>query len=133
MATIIKVNDTELKGVKKYTYALDDSMIIELEKGKYSFDKLAEIFTEGAKIEATVGNSTSIYYNKVFNYIKYSNEVYEIQLGVSELQSDVEAALTDRADTSDGAIEDLAAMLADLEERVTALEGNGVESKTEEV
>lgn len=129
----IKINDTDLENIKKLDDALDGTMVITLEKGNYTFDKLAELFVDGAKIETSVGDSTAIYYNKSFEELRYSNDIYEIHLSTTELQESAEDELTDRADTSDDAITELAEMMAALEERVTALEGNGTESKVEEV
>ena len=135
MAIVIKVNDTELEGLKDFVTALDDSMIISFDKGDKTLDAITELFGADAKIEAIVdGTTTAIYYSKAVKSIilNVTLNIVDVYLSATELQESAEDELTDRADTSDDAITELAEMMAALEERVTALEGNGTESKVSE-
>lgn len=121
----IKVNDEELSGVKKVAVSADGLMVIALEKGKKSIEKIAAIFTANAKIEiVTCGETTAIYYNKAVNSAKLlvNTGMVEITLATTALDENAEAQLTERADTSDGAIEELAVMAADHDVRLAAIE-----------
>ncbi len=129
----VKVNGKALDGFIDVIVGSDTSMIISVAKDGRTLDDIVGLFGDGAKIEVLSDDTvTATYFNKAVDSIKLVGDEIRIHIAVNELQDSEVTELTDRADTSDGAIEDLAAMIADLEARVTALEGNGVESKTEE-
>lgn len=129
----VNVNGTPLDGFVDIIVATDGSMIISMAKNDRSLDDIVGLFGDGAKIEVLSGETvTSTYYNKSIDSITLVGDEIRVHLAVNELQDSAVTELTDRADTSDGAIEDLAAMIADLEARVTALEGNGTDSKVSE-
>lgn len=121
----IKVNDKELSGVKKVAVSADGLMIITIEQGKKSIEKIAAMFTTNAKIVISrYGEVTDIYYNKAVNSAKlliYSN-MAEIALTTTSLEENAEGRLTERADISDEAIEELAGMVAAHEERLASME-----------
>lgn len=129
----VKVNGKALDGFIDVIVGSDTSMIISVAKDGRTLDDIVGLFGDGAKIEVLSDDTvTATYFNKAVDSIKLVGDEIRIHIAVNELQDSEVTELTDRADTSDGAIEDLAAMITDLEARVTALEGNGVESKTEE-
>lgn len=119
----LKVNGTALEGFIDAVIASDGSMIISVTKGERSLDDIVGIFTDGAKIEVLSDDTvTATYYNKTVDSIKLVGSEVRIHVAVNEL-SDTEAEeINGRVDTSDGAIEDLAVMVADHEARIAALE-----------
>ena len=121
----LKVNDTELEGLTNVVIATDGSMCISIEKGDKTLDAISKIFSANAKIEVITGTeTTAIYYNKAVNSIKLNvkTAIVEVYLSATALQESVEDEINGRVDTSDGAIEDLAVMAADHEDRIIALE-----------
>ena len=121
----VKVNGTELEGLKNIVIATDGSMCLSIDKGKKTLDAISKIFTDNAKIEVITGNeTTAIYYNKAVNSIKLDvkTAVVEVYLSTTALQESAEEELNGRIDTSDGAVEELAVMAADHEGRILSLE-----------
>ena len=119
----IKVNGKVLAGYVDSVIATDGSMLITMTKEGRTLDAIVKLFGTGAKIEVLSGETvTATYYEKIVDSIKLDNENVTVHIAVSEL-SDTEAEeINGRVDTSDGAIEDLAAMVADHEGRIAALE-----------
>lgn len=121
----VKVNGTELEGLKNIVIATDGSMRLSIDKGKKTLDAISKMFSDNAKIEVITGNeTTAIYYNKAVNSVKLDvkTNVIEVYLSTTALQESVEEEINGRVDTSDGAIEELAGMAADHEGRITSLE-----------
>ena len=119
----IKVNGKVLVGYTDSVIATDGSMLITMAREDRTLDEIVTIFGAGAKIEVLSGETvTATYYEKIVDSIKLDNENVTVHIAVSEL-SDTEAEeINGRVDTSDGAIEDLAVMVADHEGRIAALE-----------
>lgn len=119
----IKVNGKVLAGYVDSVIATDGSMLITMTKEGRTLDAIVKLFGTGAKIEVLSGETvTATYYEKIVDSIKLDNENVTVHIAVSEL-SDTEAEeINGRVDTSDGAIEDLAVMVADHEARIAALE-----------
>ena len=119
----IKVNGKVLAGYVDSVIATDGSMLITMAKEGRTLDAIVKLFGTGAKIEVLSGETvTATYYEKIVDSIKLDNENVTVHIAVSEL-SDTEAEeINGRVDTSDGAIEDLAVMVADHEGRIAALE-----------
>lgn len=119
----IKVNGKVLAGYVDSVIATDGSMLITMTKEGRTLDAIVKLFGTGAKIEVLSGETvTATYYEKIVDSIKLDNENVTVHIAVSEL-SDTEAEeINGRVDTSDGAIEDLAVMVADHEGRIAALE-----------
>ena len=119
----IKVNGKVLIGYVDSVIATDGSMLITMTKEGRTLDAIVKLFGTGAKIEVLSGETvTATYYEKIVDSIKLDNENVTVHIAVSEL-SDTEAEeINGRVDTSDGAIEDLAVMVADHEGRIAALE-----------
>lgn len=119
----IKVNGKVLASYVDSVIATDGSMLITMTKEGRTLDAIVKLFGTGAKIEVLSGETvTATYYEKIVDSIKLDNENVTVHIAVSEL-SDTEAEeINGRVDTSDGAIEDLAVMVADHEGRIAALE-----------
>ena len=119
----IKVNGSALDGFKDAVVATDGSMLITIEKNGRSIDDILNIFASGAKIEVVNDDIvTATYYNKVVDSIKFVDANVTVHIAVSELADDTAEELGGKIETSDGAIEELADMVADHEARILALE-----------
>ena len=119
----IKVNGSALDGFKDAVVATDGSMLITIEKNGRSIDDILNIFASGAKIEVVNDDTvTATYYNKVVDSIKFVDANVTVHIAVSELADDTAEELGGKIETSDGAIEELADMVADHEARILALE-----------
>ena len=118
----IRVNGAVLEGFKDAVIATDGSMLITLEQGKRTIDEILGIFADGVKIEiVNEGAVSATYYNKTVDSIKLG-ELVTVHIAVSELADDTAEELGGKIETSDGAIEELADMVADHEARILALE-----------
>ncbi len=120
---MIRVNGKEFDATA--VFATDGSMSMTFT----TTDALSTIegyFPESVTIEVVEGGEvTAKYYNKAVLSLKVTSgaeRTVTVILRVSELQESAEDELNGRVDTSDGAIEELAIMAADHEERLLALE-----------
>ena len=119
----IKVNGKVLAGYVDSVIATDGSMLITMTPEGRTLDAIVKLFGTGAKIEVLSGETvTATYYEKIVDSIKLDNENVTVHIAVSELSDSEAEEINGRVDTSDGAIEDLAVMVADHEGRIAALE-----------
>ena len=120
----IRVNGNSVAGYKDAVVATDGSMLITLEKNGRSVDDILNIFAGGVKIEviAVDGTITATYFNKAIDSVKLGTNTITVHIAVSKLEDDTADTINNRVDTSDGAIEELADMVADHEARILALE-----------
>lgn len=127
---MIRVNGKEFEA--NTVFATDGSMSMAFET-KDSLDMIEKQFPYECIIEVVEnGEVVAKYYNKHVISLKIDNgDVRKVTVvfEVSEIQQSAEAKLNDRADTSDGAIEELAGLVAEqmeatgaLDERATAHE-----------
>ena len=140
MNTNIKVNGTPLSGFSNAVVAEDGSMLITMAREERTLDAIVGIFAGGAKIEVLSDDTvTATYYNKTVDSVKLNGDMVTVHIAVNELSDDTAEEINGRVDTSDGAIEELAIMGADHEERILSLEEQvaaliaASESKTGEV
>ena len=129
---MIRVNGNEYNA--SVIFATDGSMSVTFK----TTDTLAEIennFPLKCTIEVVEnGEVVAKYYNKEVLALKITNNTVvgravTVVFAVSEIQQSAEDKLSERADTSDGAIEELAGLVAEqmevtgsLDERATSLE-----------
>lgn len=134
---MIKVNGNEY--VASTVFATDGSMSMTFET-KDTLEAIEGNFPVECVIEVTEkGETVAKYYNKQVLSLKVENgfnRKVTVVFAVSEIQQSAEHKLSERADTSDGAIEELAELVAEqmettasmgevttnLEERVSELE-----------
>lgn len=120
---MIRVNGKEFDAA--VVIAADGSMSISFETEE-KLSKIEGYFPESVTIEVVEnGDVTAKYYNKAVLSLKSVNGASRsvtVVLRVSELQESAEDELNGRIDTSDGAVEELAVMAADHEERILSLE-----------
>lgn len=127
---MIRVNGKEFAA--NTVFATDGSMSMAFDT-KDSLDMIEKQFPYECIIEVVEnGEVVAKYYNKHVISLKIDNgDVRRVTVvfAVSEIQQSAEAKLNDRADTSDGAIEELAGLVAEqieatgaLDERTTAHE-----------
>ena len=120
---MIRVNDRELDAALVIT--ADGSMSISF-VADASLSEIESWFPAEVTIEVVDnGTTTAKYYNKSVESIKVFNgesRTVTVVLRVSELQGSAEDEINDRIDTSDGAVEELAAMAAEHEVRMTSIE-----------
>lgn len=111
---MIRVNGKEFDATT--VFATDGSMAMS-----FATDETLRVieadFPEEAIIEVVEnGETVAKYYNKKVMSLKVENGTQRkvtVVFAVSEIQQSAEAKLNDRADTSDGAIEELAGLVAD--------------------
>ena len=134
---MIKVNGNEY--VASAVFATDGSMSMTFETND-TLEAIEGNFPVECVIEVTEkGETVAKYYNKQVLSLKVENgfnRKVTVVFAVSEIQQSAEDKLSERADTSDGAIEELAGLVADqmartdltkevirtLEERIGKLE-----------
>lgn len=127
---MIVVNGNEY--VASAIFATDGSMSMTFETND-TLEAIEAAFPLECIIEVTEkGETVAKYYNKKVLSLKVEiglNRKVTVVFAVSEIQQSAEAKLNDRADTSDGAIEELAGLVAEqmeatgaLDERATAHE-----------
>lgn len=127
---MIRVNGKEYDTTA--VFATDGSMSMKFETNE-KLDAIERDFPFECIIEVIEqGDVVAKYYNKHVISLKIENgDVRKVTVvfAVSEIQQSAEAKLNDRADTSDGAIEELAGLVAEqmevtgsLDERATSLE-----------
>lgn len=120
---MIRVNGKEFDAAA--VFATDGSMSMTFTTTD-ALSKIEGYFPESVTIEVVEGGEvTAKYYNKAVLSLKVTSgaeRTVTVILRVSELQESAEDELNGRVDTSDGAIEELAIMAADHEERLLALE-----------
>lgn len=134
---MIKVNGNEY--VASAVFATDGSMSMTFETND-TLEVIEDNFPVECVIEVTEkGETVAKYYNKQVLSLKVENgfnRKVTVVFAVSEIQQSAEDKLSERADTSDGAIEELAGLVADqmartdltkevirtLEERIDKLE-----------
>lgn len=111
---MIRVNGKEF--VANTVFATDGSMSMAFDT-KDSLDMIEKQFPYECIIEVVEnGEVVAKYYNKHVISLKIDNgDVRKVTVvfAVSEIQQSAEAKLNDRADTSDGAIEELAGLVAE--------------------
>ena len=111
---MIRVNGKEFAA--NTVFATDGSMSMAFDT-KDSLDMIEKQFPYECIIEVVEnGEVVAKYYNKHVISLKIDNgDVRKVTVvfAVSEIQQSAEAKLNDRADTSDGAIEELAGLVAE--------------------
>lgn len=119
---MIRVNGKEFDATT--VFATDGSMSMAFET-KDSLDMIEKQFPHECIIEVVEnGEVIAKYYNKHVISLKIDNgDVRKVTLvfAVSEIQQSAEAKLNDRAETADGAIEELAGLVAEQMVTVTSL------------
>ena len=119
---MIRVNGKEL--VANTVFATDGSMSMAFDT-KDSLDMIEKQFPYECIIEVVEnGEVVAKYYNKHIISLKIDNgDVRKVTVvfAVSEIRQSAEAKLNDRADTSDGAIEELAGLVAEQMESTKVL------------
>lgn len=127
---MIRVNGNEY--VASAVFATDGSMSMTFETND-TLEAIEAAFPLECIIEVTEkGETVAKYYNKKVLSLKVEiglNRKVTVVFAVSEIQQSAEDKLNDRADTSDGAIEELAGLVAGqmevteaLDDRTTSLE-----------
>ena len=127
---MIKVNGNEY--VASAVFATDGSMSMTFETND-TLEAIEGNFPVECVIEVTEkGETVAKYYNKQVLSLKVENgfnRKVTVVFAVSEIQQSAEDKLSERADTSDGAIEELAGLVAEqmevtgsLDDRATSLE-----------
>lgn len=127
---MIRVNGNEY--VASAVFATDGSMSMTFETND-TLEAIEGNFPVECVIEVTEkGETVAKYYNKQVLSLKVENgfnRKVTVVFAVSEIQQSAEDKLSERADTSDGAIEELAGLVAGqievtgaLDERTTSLE-----------
>ncbi len=119
---MIRVNGKEFDATT--VFATDGSMAMS-----FATDETLRVieadFPEEAIIEVVEnGETVAKYYNKKVISLKVENGTQRkvtVVFAVSEIQQSAEAKLNDRADTSDGAIEELAGLVAEQMATVASL------------
>ena len=135
---MIRVNGKEFAA--NTVFATDGSMSMAFDT-KDSLDMIEKQFPYECIIEVVEnGEVVAKYYNKHVISLKIDNgDVRKVTVvfAVSEIQQSAEAKLNDRADTSDGAIEELAGLVAEqmgstevLTETVDAIDKRVAELET---
>ncbi len=126
---MIRVNGKEFEATT--VFATDGSMAMSFATDE-TLGVIEANFPEESVIEVVEnGETVAKYYNKKVISLKVENGTQRkvtVVFTVSEIQQSAEAKLNDRADTSDGAIEELAGLVAEqmgttegLSEAVTLL------------
>ena len=119
---MIRVNGKEFDATT--VFATDGSMSMAFET-KDSLDMIEKQFPHECIIEVVEnGEVIAKYYNKHVISLKIDNgDVRKVTVvfAVSEIQQSAEAKLNDRAETADGAIEELAGLVAEQMVTVTSL------------
>ena len=119
---MIRVNGKEFDATT--VFATDGSMIMAFET-KDSLDMIEKQFPHECIIEVVEnGEVIAKYYNKHVISLKiYNGDVRKVTVvfAVSEIQQSAEAKLNNRAETADGAIEELAGLVAEQMVTVTSL------------
>lgn len=115
---MIRVNGNEYNA--SAVVATDGSLRLSFET-KDTLEAIEGNFPSDCVIEVTEkGETVAKYYNKKVLSLKVENGFSRrvtVVFAVSEIQQSAEDKLSERADTSDGAIEELAALIAEQMER----------------
>ncbi len=115
---MIRVNGNEYNA--SVVFATDGSMSMTFETND-TLEAIEGNFPVECVIEVTEkGETVAKYYNKQVLSLKVENgfnRKVTVVFAVSEIQQSAEDKLNDRADTSDGAIEELASLVAEQMER----------------
>ena len=119
---MIRVNGKEFEATT--VFATDGSMAMSFATDE-TLGVIEANFPEESVIEVVENGETGAkYYNKKVMSLKVENGTQRkvtVVFTVSEIQQSAEAKLNDRADTSDGAIEELAGLVADQMATVASL------------